>query len=222
MDASVKICILYYTILLYMLSSIRSLTFPAVLELSGGGGGLFEHRSHLLASQSYVSLVLQYLTDFSTTVAIGCKYFEVFVHFIVEKDATGLKCVCSGVCCEPVAPTSLCWDHPQVASDRVAVFGFSLGILIPGRLLWCHLRAYSTPSSLNLTCLIDNQLISERKYCKQLFYRCSVDTTLFPTYGLIIQPRCMVCISGSHVFPFRLSLVSIADKYNTWVCFNLF
>ncbi|CAB1346034.1 unnamed protein product, partial [Coregonus sp. 'balchen'] len=78
--------------------------FLAVLELSGGGGGvggLFEHRSSLLASQSYVSLVLQYLTDFSTTVAIGCKYFE--------------------------TAFSMLRDHPQVASDRVAVFGFSLG-----------------------------------------------------------------------------------------------
>ncbi|XP_064864499.1 bile acid-CoA:amino acid N-acyltransferase-like [Oncorhynchus nerka] len=50
--------------------------FPAELDLSGGGGGLFEHRSSLLASESYVSLVLQYPTDVSTTVAIGCKYFE--------------------------------------------------------------------------------------------------------------------------------------------------
>nr|XP_046155512.1 acyl-coenzyme A thioesterase 2, mitochondrial-like [Oncorhynchus gorbuscha] len=66
--------------------------FPAELELSGGGGGLFEHRSSLLASESYVSLVLQYPTDVSTTVAIGCKYFEVFAQFIVEKDSRGLKC----------------------------------------------------------------------------------------------------------------------------------
>lgn len=54
--------------------------FPALLDLWGGGGGLVEYRSALLASHGYVSLALEYMTPKSTgsTVQhVGNDYFEV-------------------------------------------------------------------------------------------------------------------------------------------------
>uniref|UniRef100_A0A3B5AKZ3 Uncharacterized protein n=1 Tax=Stegastes partitus TaxID=144197 RepID=A0A3B5AKZ3_9TELE len=76
--------------------------FPGILDLWGGGGGLMEYRSALLASHGYATMSLDYL---------GCdqpefSYAEVSTAFNIIK------------------------DHPQVIEDRVGVFGISLGSLV--------------------------------------------------------------------------------------------
>ncbi|KAJ8245533.1 hypothetical protein GJAV_G00271750 [Gymnothorax javanicus] len=78
--------------------------FPGILDLWGGGGGLVEYRSALLASHGFVSLAIEYLphnraTGSATTLTLS--YFENAFRMVQE--------------------------HPLVASDRVALFGLSFG-----------------------------------------------------------------------------------------------
>ncbi|RXM36672.1 Acyl-coenzyme A thioesterase 3 [Acipenser ruthenus] len=53
--------------------------FPGILDLWGGGGGLVEYRSALLASHGYASLALEYLFQKNTSeksAVVGEQYFE--------------------------------------------------------------------------------------------------------------------------------------------------
>ncbi|XP_056604856.1 peroxisomal succinyl-coenzyme A thioesterase-like isoform X2 [Triplophysa dalaica] len=51
--------------------------YPGVLDLWGGGGGLVEYRSALLASHGFASLALEYLaTDERSTADVDLSYFE--------------------------------------------------------------------------------------------------------------------------------------------------
>nr|XP_015208158.1 PREDICTED: bile acid-CoA:amino acid N-acyltransferase-like isoform X3 [Lepisosteus oculatus] len=114
--------------------------FPGILDMWGGGGGLVEYRAALLASHGYVSLAVEYLprgdsTESSPDVLPGKSYFE--------------------------AAFTLLKDHPQVASDQVALLGLSLGTSIA-----LALAVYST----------------------------------------VVHPKCMVCISGSHVMSANVSI----------------
>ncbi|XP_029901864.1 peroxisomal succinyl-coenzyme A thioesterase-like isoform X3 [Myripristis murdjan] len=76
--------------------------FPGVLDMWGGGGGLVEYRSALLASHGFVSLALDYL---SPKVAVAddqsLVYFEKAFNIIQQ--------------------------HPQVIKDRVGICGLCLG-----------------------------------------------------------------------------------------------
>uniref|UniRef100_A0A3B5A8F2 Uncharacterized protein n=1 Tax=Stegastes partitus TaxID=144197 RepID=A0A3B5A8F2_9TELE len=74
--------------------------FPGILDLWGGGGGLMEYRSALLASHGYATMSLDYL---------GCDQPE----FSYAETAF-----------------NIIKDHPQVIEDRVGVFGISLGSLV--------------------------------------------------------------------------------------------
>ncbi|XP_068162713.1 peroxisomal succinyl-coenzyme A thioesterase-like isoform X2 [Antennarius striatus] len=73
--------------------------FPGVLDMWGGGGGLVEYRSSLLASHSYASFALEYFTDGQAEVELS--YFE--------------------------AAFNILKDHPQVRPDRIGIFGICLG-----------------------------------------------------------------------------------------------
>ncbi|KAK1789836.1 hypothetical protein P4O66_015713, partial [Electrophorus voltai] len=78
--------------------------FPAVLDLWGGGGGLVEYRSALLASKGYVSLTLEYIGLVNADgkpYNVGSDYFE--AAFTVLK------------------------QHPKVCPERVAMMGLSFG-----------------------------------------------------------------------------------------------
>ncbi|XP_076731798.1 acyl-coenzyme A thioesterase 1 isoform X1 [Maylandia zebra] len=87
--------------------------FPGLLDMWGGGGGLLEYRAALLASHGYVSLALDYLGFDQESENLELKYFETAFNIIK--------------------------DHPQVMSDRVGIFGLSLGSLVA-----VTLAAYST------------------------------------------------------------------------------
>ncbi|KAI1882141.1 hypothetical protein AGOR_G00247620 [Albula goreensis] len=79
--------------------------FPGILDMWGGGGGLVEYRSALLASHGFVSMALEYLShDEFRTHAIEATYFETAFRIVQE--------------------------HPLVATDRVAVFGLSFGTAV--------------------------------------------------------------------------------------------
>ncbi|CAJ1054548.1 peroxisomal succinyl-coenzyme A thioesterase-like isoform X2 [Xyrichtys novacula] len=79
--------------------------FPGLLDMWGGGGGLLEYRSALLASHGYVSLALEYFSPGELQTAdLQIQYFE--VSFNIVK------------------------DHPQVISDKVGIIGLSLGAII--------------------------------------------------------------------------------------------
>ncbi|KAG7454701.1 hypothetical protein MATL_G00262570 [Megalops atlanticus] len=80
--------------------------FPGVLDLWGGGGGLVEYRSALLASQGYVSMALEYMTP---------KIMEKFTLKEYHYFEAGF---------------AILRDHPQVCSDRVAVLGLSFGTTV--------------------------------------------------------------------------------------------
>ncbi|MCI4381841.1 hypothetical protein PGIGA_G00256650 [Pangasianodon gigas] len=116
--------------------------FPAVLDLWGGGGGLVEYRSALLASRGYVSLSLEY----SAETDAGGKPRHVEIDYF-EAAITVLR------------------QHPQVSPERLAIVGLSYGAF-----LTMYMAAYSS----------------------------------------VIKPRCIVCISGSHVIPVSGSLVDIS------------
>nr|XP_033470136.1 peroxisomal succinyl-coenzyme A thioesterase-like [Epinephelus lanceolatus] len=76
--------------------------FPGLLDMWGGGGGLIEYRSALLASHGYITLALDYVgAGMQTSAEEEFKYFETALAIIR--------------------------DHPQVMSDRVGIFGLSLG-----------------------------------------------------------------------------------------------
>uniref|UniRef100_W5NGJ7 Acyl-coenzyme A thioesterase 1-like n=2 Tax=Lepisosteus oculatus TaxID=7918 RepID=W5NGJ7_LEPOC len=91
--------------------------FPGILDLWGGGGGLVEYRSALLASHGYATLVLEYFfnkdKEETSGEDLGNKYFEAAFTFLKE--------------------------HPQVASDRVALLGLSFGTSVA-----LGMAAYST------------------------------------------------------------------------------
>ncbi|XP_048877668.1 peroxisomal succinyl-coenzyme A thioesterase-like isoform X3 [Brienomyrus brachyistius] len=115
--------------------------FPAILDLWGGGGGLVEYRSALLAAHGYAALALQYLSQ-KEMPSVDNEYFETAFTFLQ--------------------------NHPRVCGDRVALFGLSFGTSVSLRL-----AAYST----------------------------------------VIQPRCLVCVSGSHVQPVGWSLAEIYIQF---------
>jgi len=76
--------------------------FPGVLDMWGGGGGLVEYRSALLASHGFVSMALEYLSvDKARTADVEFNYFETAFNIIQE--------------------------HPLVIKDRVGLFGLSFG-----------------------------------------------------------------------------------------------
>ncbi|XP_041636232.1 peroxisomal succinyl-coenzyme A thioesterase-like [Cheilinus undulatus] len=79
--------------------------FPGLLDMWGGGGGLLEYRSALLASHGYVSLALEYFSPGELKSAdLQIQYFESAFNLIK--------------------------DHPQVIPDRVGIFGLSLGTIL--------------------------------------------------------------------------------------------
>ncbi|XP_053199983.1 bile acid-CoA:amino acid N-acyltransferase-like [Scomber japonicus] len=79
--------------------------FPGLMDMWGGGGGLLEYRSALLASHGFVSLALEYFSPGELQTAdLQFRYFE--TAFDIVK------------------------DHPQVIPDRVGIFGLSLGSII--------------------------------------------------------------------------------------------
>lgn len=100
----------------------------------GGGGGLVEYRSALLASHGYVSLALEYLSaEEISTASEEVHYFEVGV-------GSRLLCPISrllqlqifqfGSSALTQTAFSFLQEHPQVVPDRVALFGLSLGCII--------------------------------------------------------------------------------------------
>ncbi|TSM52327.1 Acyl-coenzyme A thioesterase 1 [Bagarius yarrelli] len=77
--------------------------FPAVLDLWGGGGGLVEYRSALLASKGYVALSLEYIGRVDDD---GKPYQVDSAAFDVLK------------------------QHPQVCPERIGILGLSFGVSV--------------------------------------------------------------------------------------------
>ncbi|MCJ8735951.1 hypothetical protein PDJAM_G00253440 [Pangasius djambal] len=115
--------------------------FPAVLDLWGGGGGLVEYRSALLASRGYVALALEYIGR----VDADGKPYQVDSDYF-EAAYTVLK------------------QHPQVCPERIAVLGLSFGVSV---------------------------------------------TLGMAAYSSVIKPKCVVCVSGSHIMPVNGSLADV-------------
>ncbi|XP_061663075.1 peroxisomal succinyl-coenzyme A thioesterase-like isoform X2 [Syngnathoides biaculeatus] len=79
--------------------------FPGVLDMWGGGGGLLEYRSALLASHGYVSLALEYFAAGELASAdLEFKYFETAFEVLGQ--------------------------HPSVVPDKVGLLGLSLGGMV--------------------------------------------------------------------------------------------
>ncbi|XP_077356166.1 peroxisomal succinyl-coenzyme A thioesterase-like isoform X2 [Festucalex cinctus] len=79
--------------------------FPGLLDMWGGGGGLLEYRSALLASHGYVSLALEYFAPGELATAdLEFKYFETAFDLIKQ--------------------------HPAVIANKVGIFGLSLGAAV--------------------------------------------------------------------------------------------
>lgn len=57
--------------------------FPGLLDMWGGGGGLMEYRSALLASRGYVSLALEYLRPDELKAELAFSYFEVCFFILI-------------------------------------------------------------------------------------------------------------------------------------------
>uniref|UniRef100_A0A3B4FSR7 Acyl-coenzyme A thioesterase 1-like n=1 Tax=Pundamilia nyererei TaxID=303518 RepID=A0A3B4FSR7_9CICH len=94
--------------------------FPTLLDMWGGGVGLLEYRSALLASRGYVSFSLDYLRSEHLSADVEFKYFEVCAIYILM-------------------------NHPQVIPDRVGILGISLGSMVA-----FNLTAYSTIIKVNV------------------------------------------------------------------------
>lgn len=57
--------------------------YPGLLDMWGGGGGLIEYRSALLASRGYVALAVEYIKpDEQESADLAFNYFEVCVIFL--------------------------------------------------------------------------------------------------------------------------------------------
>ncbi|XP_028972879.2 acyl-coenzyme A thioesterase 1-like [Esox lucius] len=83
--------------------------FPGVLDLWGGGGGLVEYRSGLLASHGFVSMALEYfIVDTNRPPTLHFKIFEEAFRIVQE--------------------------HPLVMKDKVALYGLSFGTYVTLRL----------------------------------------------------------------------------------------
>ncbi|XP_056605327.1 peroxisomal succinyl-coenzyme A thioesterase-like isoform X1 [Triplophysa dalaica] len=79
--------------------------YPGVLDLWGGGGGLVEYRSALLASHGFASLALEYLSpDERSTADVVFSYFEKAYQILQ--------------------------NHPKVQRERLAMLGLSFGSAI--------------------------------------------------------------------------------------------
>ncbi|XP_007575225.1 acyl-coenzyme A thioesterase 1-like [Poecilia formosa] len=79
--------------------------FPGILDLWGGGGGLLEYRSALLASRGYICLALEYFkTGQMKSTDLSFEYFEKAYHVLK--------------------------DHPQVIPDRVGIISLCLGTIV--------------------------------------------------------------------------------------------
>ncbi|TMS03064.1 Acyl-coenzyme A thioesterase 4 [Larimichthys crocea] len=79
--------------------------FPGLLDMWGGGGGLLEYRSSLLASRGFASFALEYFNSGELESAeLEFSYFE--NAFSIVK------------------------DHPQVIPDKIGIFGLSLGSIM--------------------------------------------------------------------------------------------
>ncbi|XP_051974137.1 peroxisomal succinyl-coenzyme A thioesterase-like [Xyrauchen texanus] len=79
--------------------------YPGVLDLWGGGGGLVEYRSALLASHGFASLALEYLTpDELKTTDVDSSYFEEAYQILQ--------------------------NNPKVQRNRMAMLGLSFGSAI--------------------------------------------------------------------------------------------
>lgn len=79
--------------------------FPGLLDMWGGGGGLLEYRSALLASHGFVSLALEYFSPGELRTAdLQLNFFESAFDIVKE--------------------------HPLVIPDRVGIIGLSLGAIL--------------------------------------------------------------------------------------------
>ncbi|NP_001188466.1 acyl-CoA thioesterase 18 [Danio rerio] len=88
--------------------------YPGVLDLWGGGGGLVEYRSALLASHGFASMALEYLSpDELRTADVDVSYFE-NAYQILQ-------------------------NHPKVQKNKMAMLGLSFGSAIT-----FSMAAYST------------------------------------------------------------------------------
>ncbi|CAI5688170.1 unnamed protein product [Oreochromis niloticus] len=99
--------------------------FPAMLDLWGEGGGLFEYRSALFASRGFASLSVAYmghkdLPGPQHIMSVGDSYFK--------------------------SAFQLLQDHCQVDADRIGVIGLSFGVVLTFRI--------ATRSGFKPSCLI--------------------------------------------------------------------
>ncbi|CAG5926774.1 unnamed protein product, partial [Menidia menidia] len=81
--------------------------FPGMLDLWGGGGGLIEYRSALLASHGYATLALEYIKGEEMQAAprsLVLEYFEAAFDIVKA--------------------------HPLVRADRVGIIGLSFGSIV--------------------------------------------------------------------------------------------
>ncbi|XP_056116418.1 acyl-coenzyme A thioesterase 5-like [Rhinichthys klamathensis goyatoka] len=79
--------------------------YPGVLDLWGGGGGLVEYRSALLASHGFASMALEYLApEELKTVDVDVSYFEKAYQILQ--------------------------NHPKIQKDNLAMLGLSFGSAI--------------------------------------------------------------------------------------------
>ncbi|XP_043092371.1 bile acid-CoA:amino acid N-acyltransferase-like isoform X1 [Puntigrus tetrazona] len=116
--------------------------YPGVLDLWGGGGGLVEYRSGLLASHGFASMALEYLApEELRTADVDVSYFEKAYQILQ--------------------------NHPKVQRDRVAMLGLSFGSAI---------------------------------------------TLSMAAYSKVIELRCCVCISGSHMCPVDKSIFEVFEE----------
>ncbi|KAM9328191.1 peroxisomal succinyl-coenzyme A thioesterase-like isoform 2-T2 [Pholidichthys leucotaenia] len=114
--------------------------FPGLLDMWGGGGGLLEYRSALLASRGYASLALEYLSaDEHRPTKMEFSYFETAFSIVKE--------------------------HPQVMADRVGIFGLSLGSVVA-----FLLAAESTIVKPRcIVCISSNNIYPRKKTLKGFF-----------------------------------------------------
>ncbi|CAB1333778.1 unnamed protein product [Coregonus sp. 'balchen'] len=133
--------------------------FPGVLDMWGGGGGLVEYRSGLLASHGFVSMALEYLFhDKHRTSDIDSKtYFEKAFRIVQE--------------------------HPLVLKDRVALFGLCLGTSVT-----LNMAAYSKAISPRCcVCVSGSHVQQVNKSIHEVFTKMNESKTRFDEEGCVIS-----------------------------------
>ena len=179
--------------------------FHAVLDIYGGGGGLYETRASLLASHRYVTLALAFYAfdDLPTELNTDLEYFLEAIDFLlslpfVQKSGVGILSLCFGgslamhiatICPKVKALVNVCGSSYLTTGFTVTYKGVRL---FSGGNSDAKKITDKGISYIDVSPVIEDHCIPIEKAvnCKFLFINGEDDKTVSWTHGKILHSRC--------------------------------